>query len=945
MRANRLTAVQSLGWLVPAVYAALVYVAVVGGVGVLVPLGPSGQAMIALSFVAAAISVAGFPAVHRRADRLMRRNQPRTPYDALTAAPGALSPVAGSWEQTLPALARVLAEGTGASHASLWLRTDGQLVNAASWPVMPAGAPHSVDDLDALRAVPGIDHVVPIFDHDLQRGALAVAKPGTSTVTEDDARIMGDIASGAGLLLRAVALNAELEARVRQAEELGDELGASRHRLMHARDVERRRLVTEINTVTVAGLTDIRAELENLKNVIEEDRASAERLLDRLRSRLDEVIERFRAVVRGVYPGVLRDEGPRAALEEMASALPRPVHLTAKLDGRVDWEIESSLYYVSASTMRLLGQDPAQSPLRIHLAHDSGRVVTKIEDPGEAPPSSEELRADLADDEDRLAALGGGLRCEKTPSGLVVTAWLPDQLEPEVAERAQADTAAPAEPADGPEPAQEQEEGAGQLTATPSMPSRTRRIARAAADHYSRSASGEMLSDIADRLEEPPRVAILGGSKVGKSTLVNALAGGLPRTERHRTTTWYRYGPQLETTLHPKAGRPRKLPADTTLDAEDLPPEEVDHVVVEFPSTALRGMTLIDLPGNDAEGGGIERVHALRRPAEDGIATVDVLVYVRPDLHVYDPGFWESVAHEPGRRAPATVVVLSHADEVDDSRLDALDAAQRITEEYERDPQVRRACQAVVPVAGLLATADTTLGEPDFWALRQLADLPQQEADHLLRSSDRFARIEQPPTPGPAQRAALLDKLGLFGIRLAVELLRADEVNGVGELSLALVHRSGIEQLRELLTSRYAGRADVLKAWSGLLGLDAVLSGITEDEAYRDSLRYELDQVRSRAHELVEIDLLDDLRDATTVLSPEDRALAERLLGAAGPDPCSRLALPRGAGADEIQQAAARQLAQWQLRAENPASTRELRKTCLAVVRTCEGLLGSITTG
>ena len=37
---------------------------------------------------------------------------------------------------------------------------------------------------------------------------------------------------------------------------------------------------------------------------------------------LDELLDRFRVIARGVYPAVLRDQGPAAALDEVIADLP-----------------------------------------------------------------------------------------------------------------------------------------------------------------------------------------------------------------------------------------------------------------------------------------------------------------------------------------------------------------------------------------------------------------------------------------------------------------------------------------------------------------------------------------------------------------------------------------------------------------------------------------------
>ncbi|MCI2416444.1 hypothetical protein MOQ72_03330 [Saccharopolyspora sp. K220] len=402
-------------------FVALVYAVVVGGCALLFG---AGQSLIVPAFVAAALCVAGFAV----ADRRVKQLPPAPPAD-FAAVAGKL-PAVGSWEQSLPVLTRMLADSTDATHASLWLTAGGRLVSAAAWPSALPGTAHVVTDAAALREVPGVRHVVPIMDGHIHRGALAIGKSGA--VTEADDRRMQDIANGTALLLRSVALANELRARVRRAEELGAELTASQQRLLHARDVERRRLVGEITAVTDDGLGAIRSELTELKTVLADDPTTADAVLTQLRSTLETVIERFRAVVRGVYPGVLRDEGPLAALRELCADLARPVRVTGELTHRVDWEIESGVYYLAASAIRLLGSTDEENPVLVHLAQEAGQITARIEAPAPAEPL--DLQAALADDEDRIAALGGEVQWTQLADRVAVTGWLPDQLAPMVEE-------------------------------------------------------------------------------------------------------------------------------------------------------------------------------------------------------------------------------------------------------------------------------------------------------------------------------------------------------------------------------------------------------------------------------------------------------------------------------------------------------------------------------
>ncbi|HWN33694.1 MAG TPA: hypothetical protein VNP03_13165, partial [Pseudonocardia sp.] len=133
-----------------------------------------------------------------------------------------------------------------------------------------------------------------------------------------------------------------------------------------------------------------------------------------------------------VYPAVLRDQGPYGALDELATDLPRSVRLTGTLPERLAWEVESGIYYLAASAMRQLAARPAARPLRMHLAHDDGKLTVEIDDP--TPDTSlAELRESLAHDAERLAALGGDMEVfENDTGGAGIRARLPDRLEPSV---------------------------------------------------------------------------------------------------------------------------------------------------------------------------------------------------------------------------------------------------------------------------------------------------------------------------------------------------------------------------------------------------------------------------------------------------------------------------------------------------------------------------------
>ncbi|MBV8994869.1 MAG: ATP-binding protein, partial [Pseudonocardiales bacterium] len=175
---------------------------------------------------------------------------------------------------------------------------------------------------------------------------------------------------------------------------------------------------------------------------------------------------------------------------------------------------------------------------------------------------------------------------------------------------------------------------------------------------------------------------------------------------------------------------------------------------------------------------------------------------------------------------------------------------------------------------------------------------------------------------------------------------------GLIERVRELVHQARIlydgsadgERLRQLHT-QLKEHAGVRQASSALRALDNLLRPSPLADRRATNLRYQVEQIRSETHELTEIDLLDELQSGTLPLTPEERRLAEQLLGAAGSEPSVRLGLTANATTAEIRQAVEQQLAHWQRRAFQPTSPRAVRHAAEVLVQTCEQLLAKVDAG
>ncbi|WP_346620886.1 dynamin family protein [Blastococcus montanus] len=450
------------------------------------------------------------------------------------------------------------------------------------------------------------------------------------------------------------------------------------------------------------------------------------------------------------------------------------------------------------------------------------------------------------------------------------------------------------------------------------------------------------------RLDEPLRIALVGRVKAGKSTLLNALVGErLAPTdagECTRVVTWYRHGAVPRVALHPVDGAPRVLPVRRVegalqLDLAGTPAEEVDRLVVDWPTGGLAAATLLDTPGiSSLDVGNSARAWALLD--EEELPGADAVVFLTRQMQPEDLDFLARFQEATGATGvhTTTITVLSRADEVGAGRVDALLAAQRVARRMSEDPAVRALSQAVVPVAGLVGLAGRMLRHRDFVTLHSLATADRAALDAMLLTADRFCRAEAPVPVSRELRVALLERLGLFGIRLAVALIRTG-VPDAGALGDQLVRRSGLAELQRLLAVHFVRRSAALRAATAVRLVARLLRQRPLPAA--GGLAAHLERIQVGSQELAELELLARSRAVDGPFPAGLRAEAERLLGADGPAPAERLGLAADAPADQVRSAATAALDRWRERADDPRATRATVDACEALVRCCESILAA----
>jgi signal transduction histidine kinase len=335
----------------------------------------------------------------RFADRVVFGER-ETPYEILAQFSGRVAETY-SLDDVLPRMAVLLAKGTGAAEARIWLEVNDELRPIAAFPEEAMSADPIVRIGDDLETTDPSRHVFAVRHQGSLLGVLDLTMPANDPMNTQKEQLVRDVAGQAGLVLRNVGLL--------------EDVRESRRRIVSAQDERARTLERNIHDGAQQQLVALTVKLRLAEQLVERDPGGARELLGTLQLEATAALEDLRDLARGIYPPLLADQGLGAALQAQARKSMVPVVLEVEEIGRYSQEIESAIYFSCLEALQNVAKYANASRVTIALARADGHLTFSVADDGKGfDTGSTTQGSGLRGIEDRLDALGGTVRIESS---------------------------------------------------------------------------------------------------------------------------------------------------------------------------------------------------------------------------------------------------------------------------------------------------------------------------------------------------------------------------------------------------------------------------------------------------------------------------------------------------------------------------------------------------
>jgi signal transduction histidine kinase len=260
-------------------------------------------------------------------------------------------------------------------------------------------------EADQIRVAP-VSHAGELL------GLIVVERSAqASAFSEDDDRVLADLARQVGLALHNSQLDTALQTTLDEVRKQADELRESRARVVASGDAERRRVERNLHDGAQQHLVALAVNLRLAKDIIVDDQEAGLEMLDQLAGEVQETIQELRELAHGIYPPLLVDSGLVEALRAAANRCPLPVDIVADGIGRYPSETEAALYFCCLEALQNAAKHAPEARVEVHLWEESGGLLFTVSDDGPGfDPRTAQRGHGYINMADRLGAIGGTVR-------------------------------------------------------------------------------------------------------------------------------------------------------------------------------------------------------------------------------------------------------------------------------------------------------------------------------------------------------------------------------------------------------------------------------------------------------------------------------------------------------------------------------------------------------
>jgi len=428
----------------------VVYLVVVVGLG----RAPSDdeRSVLVLSMVAAAVSAVLYVPARDRltvaADRLVY-GEPQDPTRALDTF-GARMTRALPMEELLLQLVELAKKHLGLRAAEVWTGVGGRLVRAASVPDLgPGQLLLGATELPVVtragvcgrgwaavwlpRALEGRGEgplrIVPMTHSGQLFGLLVLERPeGDDDFSEEDDRVLTELARQVGLALQNSELDNALKATLEEVQRKNLELQESRARIVASGDAERRKIERNLHDGAQQHLVALAVKLRLIHRLAGADVDQALAMLDDARNDVLATVEEVRGLAHGIYPPLLLDRGLSEALQAAAGRAVLPTTVAADGLGRYGQDVEAAVYFCCLEAMQNAGKHAGDgATVAVHVVAEDDGLRFEVADDGAGFDLANGVRGHgFVNMADRLGAIGGSVEVWSAPGqGTRITGHIP----------------------------------------------------------------------------------------------------------------------------------------------------------------------------------------------------------------------------------------------------------------------------------------------------------------------------------------------------------------------------------------------------------------------------------------------------------------------------------------------------------------------------------------